>query len=163
MCHWLFAVTGQCGLSTMGHRPNRISSLVDGLDMAALVSWPSRSPDLNPLEFIVPGQLKELAYKDRLSNIEDLVGCCYGDHWCWHFTTGTSQHCTILGHMSTNSGYILWTSDVITTLNLRIVLWQSLSECDMHYMSVLCWTMCSVRWTVCIPVQCYCFRIKYTC
>jgi hypothetical protein len=59
-CQGLFAATDHCGLSVIRLRPISISSLVDGLDMVALVLWPARSPDLKPPDFFVREHLKGL-------------------------------------------------------------------------------------------------------
>jgi hypothetical protein len=37
------------------------------------VSWPARSPDLNPMDFFIWGHLKETVYKDPPTDIEDLL------------------------------------------------------------------------------------------
>jgi hypothetical protein len=37
------------------------------------VSWPARSPDLNPLDFFLWGHLQEIVYRDLLTDIEDLT------------------------------------------------------------------------------------------
>jgi hypothetical protein len=36
------------------------------------VSWPRRSPDLNPLDFFLWGHLKEIVYRDPPTGMEDL-------------------------------------------------------------------------------------------
>jgi hypothetical protein len=37
------------------------------------VSWPARSPDLNPPDFFLWGQLKKIVYRDLLTDMEDLT------------------------------------------------------------------------------------------
>jgi hypothetical protein len=37
------------------------------------VSWPARSPDLNPLDFFLLGHLKEIVYRDPSTDMEDLT------------------------------------------------------------------------------------------
>jgi hypothetical protein len=36
------------------------------------VSWPVRSPDLNPQDFFLWGHLKEIVHRDPLTDMEDL-------------------------------------------------------------------------------------------
>lgn len=36
------------------------------------IEWPARSPDMTPLDFFLWGHIKNLVYKNRPQNIEDL-------------------------------------------------------------------------------------------
>jgi hypothetical protein len=57
------------------HRPNRTSTQFPDrwLGRGSPVSWPARSPDLNPLDFFLWGHLKEIFYRDPPSDMEDLT------------------------------------------------------------------------------------------
>lgn len=39
------------------------------------ISWPPRSPDLNPLDFFYWGCLKEMVYKNDINDIDELREC----------------------------------------------------------------------------------------
>lgn len=43
-----------------------------GRGEGAYIAWPSRSPDLNPLDFFVWGYIKSIIYKTETNNIEEL-------------------------------------------------------------------------------------------
>lgn len=45
---------------------------IDVLDRTRFNEWPTRSTDLNPLDFFLWGYLKSLFYAQRPNNLEDL-------------------------------------------------------------------------------------------
>jgi hypothetical protein len=47
------------------------------LGRGSSVSWSARSPDLNPLDFLLWGHLKEIVYRDPLTDMEDLTAKFY--------------------------------------------------------------------------------------
>jgi hypothetical protein len=53
------------------HRPNSIS-IHRWLGYGSPVSWPARS-DQNPLDFFLWEHLKEIVYRDLLTDMEDLA------------------------------------------------------------------------------------------
>jgi hypothetical protein len=76
MCHWQFDVT--CGFNMLAHFSAQIQQHLNTqfpdrwLGCGSPVSWPARSPDLNPLDFFLWGHLKEIGYRDLLTDVEDL-------------------------------------------------------------------------------------------
>jgi hypothetical protein len=55
------------------------------------VSWPTRSPDLNLLDFFLWGHLKEIVCRANWhGRLDSKVSCCCGDHWCRHLMTCAS-------------------------------------------------------------------------
>lgn len=60
------------------HRANATMNLLRGvfderlISLGADVEWPPRSPDLTPCDYFLWGFLKQLVYKKRFDNIEDL-------------------------------------------------------------------------------------------
>jgi hypothetical protein len=75
------AVRRDSGFNTMGcrrifvHRQNNTSTQFPDrwLGRGGPVSWPARSPDLNPLDFFLWRHLKEIVYRDPPTDIEDLT------------------------------------------------------------------------------------------
>jgi hypothetical protein len=45
------------------------------------VSWPARSPDLNPMDFFLWGHLKEIAHRDPQTDMKDLTAKFYALSW----------------------------------------------------------------------------------
>jgi hypothetical protein len=60
------------------------------------VSWPARSPDLNPLDFFLWGHLKEIVHRDSPTDIEDLTAKFHAAvaiiDACWRMHGGHFEH-----------------------------------------------------------------------
>jgi hypothetical protein len=79
MCHWRFDVTwfqydgapAHFSVQTQQHLSTQFPDR--WLGCGGPVSWPARSLDLNPLDFFLWGHLKEIVYRDLVTDIEDLT------------------------------------------------------------------------------------------
>ncbi|KYM96999.1 hypothetical protein ALC62_12323 [Cyphomyrmex costatus] len=47
-------------------------TIIEWIERGGPISWPPRSPDINPLDFYLWGHVKSLVYRNAPNNIADL-------------------------------------------------------------------------------------------
>ena len=59
-------------------------------DRILIKVWPANSPDLNPVNYRIWGKLQELAYRNRICDVDQLKSCLIEEWEQYHYSSNRS-------------------------------------------------------------------------